>query len=142
MDRLRAVYAQADAEAAKRNLSCRACGGCCRFATAGHRLLASAAELALLLEGSPPACRPEPGRCPYQQGARCTARERRPLGCRVYFCDEPSAAAAGRYERHHRQVRRLHAERGLPYAYAELTGALAELLPAAGAGVAKRRVSR
>mgnify|MGYP001046099062 CR=1 FL=1 len=126
---LRGIYARADGEAAERGLRCRACGACCRFASAGHRLLVSAAELALLTERRP-AGEPAPGRCGYQLGARCTASERRPLGCRVYFCDEPPAAAAERYERYHAEVRRLHDERGLGYAYVELTAGIAELLAA------------
>lgn len=131
MDLLRAIYARLDTESPEPNPPCRACGECCRFATAGHRLLASAAELALLTETPPPRRAAEPLRCPYQQGDLCTARGRRPLGCRVFFCNADAAETSERYEAYHRQISRLHAERGLCYAYVELTAAVAELLSSA-----------
>ena len=56
------------------------------------------------------------------------ARARRPLGCRLFFCAPDLADWSARaYETFHRQVRRLHAVRALPYAYRELTAALGEL---------------
>ena len=71
--------------------------------------------------------------CPHQDQARCLARPGRALGCRLFFCD-PAANAWFRdaYEDFHRQIKLLHAAHGLPYVYAELTAALAELASAAG----------
>lgn len=107
---------------------CRACGACCDFAAAGHVLFLTTAELALLT-ARPPARAPKPGRCAYQVEALCTARDARPLGCRMHFCDPAAGERCRRlYEAHHRRLGELHRRRGIPYAYVELTAALAELL--------------
>ncbi len=126
---LAGVLSEADAAVAEERPACRACGACCRFEEFGHRLYVSTGELALLSVSRPRrVCRP--GRCPYQVGQRCTARRRRGLGCRVFFCD-PAAGewSAAVYEQHHRGIRLLHARAHLPYHYVELTAALAELFP-------------
>ncbi|MFP3937797.1 MAG: hypothetical protein ACLFVW_05605 [Phycisphaerae bacterium] len=133
-DMLRRVYARADAELARHAPVCRACGQCCRFAKAGHRLLVSPLELAVLTEASPEKLPVEPGICPYQHNGLCTARERRPLGCRVFFCQAPLEECSRLYELYHRNIRRLHAERQLAYVYAELTIALSQLLNCNQAG--------
>jgi hypothetical protein len=124
-----AVLSDADAAVAEKSPTCRACGQCCRFEEFGHRLYVSTGELALLSASRPRrVCRP--GRCPYQVGSRCTARRRRGLGCRVFFCD-PAAKewSAALYEELHRRIRRLHARARLPYRYVELTAGLSELFP-------------
>jgi len=116
---------------------CRACGRCCHFDQMDHRLYVSTGELALLAALAP-ACRPRRGRCPYQVDERCTARPRRPLGCRAFFCQVRPGDDPDRYERPHGQVRRLHERHGVPYRYVELTDALVELAPAPPAGPADR----
>lgn len=67
---------------------CELSGRCCRFEEYGHRLYLTRTEADLLFsEGLPDDSRIEPGSCPFQKGNICTAREKRPFGCRVYFCD-------------------------------------------------------
>ena len=71
-DALRVVYRDLAADVARAGPVCDLSGRCCRLADA-----------------------PKPSRelddgltCPWQDAHdRCTAREARPLGCRVYFCD-------------------------------------------------------
>ena len=43
----------------------------------------------MLLAAAPPhdPAAVTPDFCPFQKGNLCTAREPRPLGCRVYYCD-------------------------------------------------------
>ena len=75
------LYRCADAAVAKRGARCMGGGACCRFDLVDHRLYLSTGELAMLSAALPAdasACRA--GRCPYQLGPRCTARDRRPLG--------------------------------------------------------------
>jgi hypothetical protein len=83
-----AVYAAADAAVAAVGPRCDASGRCCRFTEYGHTLFISAFEAEILLEHAPayeqPASRDG---CPFQVNGLCTARETRPLGCRIYFCD-------------------------------------------------------
>jgi Fe-S-cluster containining protein len=83
-----AVYAAADAAVAAAGPRCDASGRCCRFTEYGHTLFISQFEAELLLEAAQPFARPASrDGCPFQVERLCTAREQRPLGCRVYFCD-------------------------------------------------------
>jgi hypothetical protein len=84
-----AIYAAADVAIAAAAPRCDASGRCCRFTEYGHTLFISAFEAELLLAGAPlykevPFSRDG---CPYQVNGLCSAREHRPLGCRIYFCD-------------------------------------------------------
>src|ERR1700728_2063092 len=83
------LYAEVDRDVAAAGPVCVASGKCCRFKEYGHVLFLSNLEADLLLAGAPP-FNPEavtPDFCPFQKGNLCTAREPRPLGCRVYYCD-------------------------------------------------------
>lgn len=83
-----AVYAEADAAVAAAGPRCDASGRCCRFTEYGHTLFISAFEAEILLEHAPDYERPvSRDGCPFQIDGLCTARENRPLGCRIYFCD-------------------------------------------------------
>jgi Fe-S-cluster containining protein len=123
-DALQAVYAALDAEVRRLNPVCAVSGRCCRFDEYGHTLFLSAPEAALLLADAPAPSRPldDGATCPWQDDrGRCTAREARPLGCRVYFCDpayqehlpEVGEAAIAR-------LKRLVEEMDLPWDYAPL----------------------
>src|SRR3954469_16329807 len=83
------VYAAADAAIAEARPRCDASGRCCRFTEYGHTLFISAFEAEILLEGAPLYVGGAFSRdgCPYQVNGLCTARDVRPLGCRIYFCD-------------------------------------------------------
>lgn len=102
------LYSEVDAEVAAHDPRCDVSGRCCRFSEYGHTLFLSAVEAELLCS-EPAAPSQEQGECPYQIAGRCTARERRPLGCRIYFCDprfadrmpEISESAIARLKRLH-----------------------------------------
>jgi hypothetical protein len=85
---LEKLYRELDAALAAAGPRCDLSGRCCRFREHGHMLFLSEMEAERLLEQPFPAgaSRSEDG-CPYQVDGLCTAREHRPLGCRVYFCD-------------------------------------------------------
>ena len=129
LDALAGLYTQVDTAIAALNAPCRACGHCCRFDLADHRLYASTGELALLSTVAPPG----PAtvlRCPWQSQDRCTARARRTLGCRVFFCQNDFAATGNSlYETFHTAIGDLHHHYGVEYHYVEMTAALAVLGP-------------
>lgn len=83
------LYRAVDAEVAAAGPVCVASGRCCRFKEYGHTLFLSHLEADVLLAAAPPydPASVTPDFCPFQQGNLCTAREPRPLGCRVYYCD-------------------------------------------------------
>src|SRR5688500_6241139 len=82
------VYAATDAAVAAASPRCDASGRCCRFTEYGHTLFLSHFEAELLLDTAPPYSKPVTrDGCPFQMDNLCTARDERPLGCRIYFCD-------------------------------------------------------
>ena len=86
--RLLTLYEEADREVAAAGPVCIASGRCCRFKEYGHTLFLSSLEAELLLETAPAYEQPASADfCPFQKDKLCTAREPRPLGCRIYFCD-------------------------------------------------------
>src|SRR5436853_3547584 len=83
-----ALYQDVDREVAAAGPVCVASGRCCRFKEYGHTLFISNLEAEVLLHDAPPYQAPVTADyCPFQVENLCTAREPRPLGCRVYYCD-------------------------------------------------------
>ena len=120
--RVLAIHAAADAAVAAAGPRCDASGRCCRFAEYGHTLFISQFEAELLLESAPPYPTPvSADGCPFQVGHLCTARERRPLGCRIYFCDPAYQDRQGEItESALRALKRLAGEFGTGWRYAPL----------------------
>jgi hypothetical protein len=123
------LYADVDRDVATAGPVCVASGRCCRFKEYGHTLFLSNLEAAVLLEGAPPY---DPAAvtadfCPFQKGNLCTAREPRPLGCRVYYCD-PAYQETGQAlsEDYTRRLKTLADEHGVNWLYAPLHCFLAE----------------
>ena len=82
------LYAEVDREVADAGPVCVASGRCCRFKDWGHTLFLSNLEAEVLLAAAPAYDLPvTPDFCPFQHDKLCSAREPRPLGCRVYYCD-------------------------------------------------------
>src|SRR5687768_6951424 len=116
------LYAEADREVAAAGPVCVASGRCCRFKEYGHVLYLSNLEAEVLLHGAPPYERPvTPEFCPFQKGNLCTAREPRPLACRVYYCD-PGYQETGNAitEKYLQRLKQLAEEEGLAWLYAPL----------------------
>jgi hypothetical protein len=85
---VRELYREVDQAVQAAGPVCVASGRCCRFKEYGHTLFLSNLEAAVLLAEAPPFERPvSTDFCPFQKENLCTAREPRPLGCRIYFCD-------------------------------------------------------
>src|SRR5262245_14798979 len=116
------LYEDVDRQVAAAGPVCVASGRCCRFKEYGHTLFLSNLEADVLLAGAPPYERPvSPAFCPCQQYNLCTAREPRPLGCRIYYCDPAYQETSHRIteEALHR-LKDLADAHGLPWHYAPL----------------------
>src|SRR5262249_33712121 len=85
-------------------------------------LFLSNLEADVLLAGAPPYEVPVSGAfCPFQEDKLCTAREPRPLGCRVYYCDPNYQETGSRLTEYYvRRLKELAHEHGLPWQYAPL----------------------
>lgn len=103
---------------------CQLSGRCCRFREYGHDLFVSEPEIEILLSEAPPPTRAlDAGEtCPWQDSrGHCSAREARPLGCRVFYCDESyqeHLATVG--ETFIGRLKRLVDRHGLNWSYAPL----------------------
>jgi hypothetical protein len=121
---LRVLYAELDAAVARLAPACAISGRCCRFREYGHTLFLSHTEAEYLVSEAPqPARALDDGEtCPWQDDrGRCTAREARPLGCRVYFCDPAfEGAAPVLSERFIARLKGMADRHGLPWDYAPL----------------------
>lgn len=125
---LEALYAELDAEVRSTAVRCDLRGVCCDFEKAGHVLYATDVEVEFARRNGgahPPEAAPTA--CPFFQRARCTLRDGRPLGCRVYFCDPAYADAMHELaERYHRRVVQLHEAHGVAYRYAPFVRTIRE----------------
>lgn len=151
--RVRDFYADVDREVASRGPTCWNRGACCRFGEYGHRLYVTTLELVYYLaqggfDEIAPAesgTRPESDRalpvlstiqeetmaadtCPHAHDGICHARDRRPMSCRLFFCDPDardwqnplSEALLAR-------LRAMHDEMSVPYVYVDWMAALRAL---------------
>jgi hypothetical protein len=116
------IYREADREVQAAGPVCVASGRCCRFKEYGHVLYISNLEAEVLLDAAPPYEGPvSPDFCPFQKDKLCTAREPRPLGCRVYYCD-PNYQETGNAitEKYLGRLKELAQELGVEWRYAPL----------------------
>jgi len=116
------LYTEVDRDVAAAGPVCVASGRCCRFKEYGHTLFLSNLEADVLLSAAPPYEAPVSSEfCPFQKGNLCNAREPRPLGCRIYYCD-PSYQETGTAlsEKYLHRLKQLAEEQGVAWLYAPL----------------------
>jgi Fe-S-cluster containining protein len=116
------IYQEADREVAAAGPVCVASGRCCRFKEHGHVLYLSNLEAEVLLADAPAYEQPVSADfCPFQKENLCTAREPRPLGCRVYFCDPNYQETGNRIsEKYLQKLKALSLELEADWLYAPL----------------------
>src|SRR5262249_21055728 len=116
------LYNQVDRTVAAAGPVCVASGRCCRFKEHGHVLFLSNLEAEVLLANAPPYDRPVSADfCPFQKDNLCTAREPRPLGCRIYFCDPSYQETSQRIsEEYLQRLKALANEFNMTWRYAPL----------------------
>ena len=120
-------YRRVDGRVAFMNPTCGVSGRCCRFGEYGHRMYVTGPELAYFLreQARSGLRRPKGTVCPYQAGRHCTARDHRPLGCRIYFCDPAAQQWQGPvYEESLEELKRIGRRFGIEYRYREWIDAL------------------
>ncbi|MFK7788398.1 MAG: hypothetical protein AB8C95_02750 [Phycisphaeraceae bacterium] len=143
---IRNLYADMAAAVAERRPVCNASGRCCKFETYGHRLYVTTLEIAWFLQHVTPtgsvdaasidrgslslkqlAESPSQDACPYQIDGLCSVHTVRPLGCRIYFCEEGTESwQQDKTELFLDRLKQLHIDEGIPYQYMEWRAGLAE----------------
>lgn len=141
---LRDLYARIDAAVAERGPTCWTSGKCCKFDDFGHRLYVTGLEIAWFLTqvtsqkskvesqvGAStirlPQLAEHPGACPYQIDGLCSTHAMRPLGCRIFFCQQGTEDwQQDLYESFLAELQRLHEAHGLEYRYMDWIAGLDE----------------
>jgi Fe-S-cluster containining protein len=116
------LYDEVDREVSAAGPVCIASGRCCRFHEFGHTLFLSNLEADVLLTLAPDFNRPtSKAFCPFQKDNLCTAREPRPLACRIYYCD-PSFKDRMEHlsEKYLLRIKEIADQLGMPWKYAPL----------------------
>ena len=127
------LYRALDLEIRSLGVGCWLRGDCCDFERCDHKLYASSLEIAYVREKNPRAFPAGSVLCPFWKEGKCTERERRPLGCRTYFCDKRyKDQLEALYERYYRELRKLAEARGLPWSYRPFVEALRSPPPVTG----------
>lgn len=144
---IRGLYARLDAAIAARAPTCWQSGKCCHFDAYGHLLYVTGLEiawfldqasggrdqgsgekqpvetdrvLALPLMADPAAPATADDACPYQVEGKCSTHTIRPLGCRIFFCQQGTQGWQQElYEQFLDELRDLHTAHGLEYRYME-----------------------
>jgi len=114
------LYSDLDSDIEQLPRRCRRKNACCQFdARSGHRLFVTAVEVCYYLSRrSPP---PANGStCSHLVDASCGARDVRPLGCRIFYCDpSPQDWQGPLTEVYLTRLKNMHEEFGIPYFYAD-----------------------
>ena len=129
------LYVRIDTDIAARGPTCWSSGKCCRrFDSYGHRLYVTGLEIARFTKHSGPVAPREPSAasrlpilnaarrdaCVFQIDGLCSTHTTRPLGCRVYFCQQGTQDWQRElYERYQADLRAMHERWALPYRYME-----------------------
>jgi hypothetical protein len=124
------IYDWLDSNIKNFNPQCAACGKCCDFGTFGHKLFVTTPELLYFyknVKNLKPTCPPKPWRrrmpaqtCPYLENNKCSARDFRFAGCRIFFCKADSEQLSRLSEETIKKFKTLCEKYDLPYRYADL----------------------
>jgi len=106
---------------------CNACGACCDFVGYDHLLFVTPPELIYLAEklGVTSLRKVDSGRCPYQEGTKCSIHAHRFAGCRIFCCDGDADFQSALTEAALKRLKAICVRFGLEYRYADLAQALA-----------------
>lgn len=122
---LEEIYSEVERAIGSLGVACWGHGDCCNFERCDHRLYASSLEIAYVIDQHPLPFAPGSCLCPFWKEGRCTERERRPLGCRTYFCDTRyRVALEDLHERCYRRLRDASVRAGFPWSYELFVAAL------------------
>lgn len=140
-DALRDMYQRVDDAIAARGPTCWISGRCCNFNAYGHRMYVTGVEIVWVLKkATEPSSHKATrglkvddvdlqGACVFQINGMCSIHDIRPLGCRVFFCQEGTQGWQQElYEDFQRELRLLHDNHHLPYQYMEWRAGLKECL--------------
>jgi Fe-S-cluster containining protein len=123
-DEVKQIYDWLDASIGNIGVQCKACGKCCDFKSFGHRLYITTPELLCFKTNIKDLKQMTTDVCPYMQNGKCTAREFRFAGCRIFFCKANSELLSELGEQAVEKFKKLCDKYSLQYRYTDLKTAL------------------
>jgi len=109
------------------NNQCEACGKCCHFDSFGHKLFITAPEL-LYFKQNVKNLKPMPEKhCPYLENGKCSARNFRFAGCRIFLCRADKDLQNKLSEKTVEKFKILCDKYNIPYFYKDLAAVLNNL---------------
>jgi len=122
-DEVKQIYDWLDENIKNLDPQCSACGNCCNFESFGHKLFITTPELLYFFENVKPQ-KMLGQSCPYLENGKCTARDYRFAGCRIFFCKADSDTQNKLSEIAVGKFKAICNKFNLPYHYADLKTAL------------------
>ncbi len=121
------IYSMLDKELQVHNPGCDTCGTCCNFDTFDHELYASTVEVNFISDNVKiPSCDPKQRVCPFLVNRKCTIRNYRTLGCRVFFCNPDYKNISYEiYNKYYEMLKKIAKKNKTEWLYAPLTTLLA-----------------
>jgi Fe-S-cluster containining protein len=103
------IYQDLEKEIGKINPACKMCGTCCDFGKYKHVLYTSSIETDFLEKFvDVPDFNVSDNVCPFLKDNKCSIREYRTLGCRIFYCDSKyKDTSYNLYERYLRRIKML-----------------------------------
>lgn len=116
------IYNELEAMLASLDPGCNTCGTCCHFDEFNHVLYASTIETKYIQENvDVPPLDPDQVTCPFLIDNKCTIREHRALGCRVFFCNpDHKEALQDIYEKYYTMIKNLALKSQTEWNYAPM----------------------
>jgi hypothetical protein len=139
---VRRIYDWLDENIKTLDPQCLACGKCCNFESFGHKLFVTTPELLYFFKNVKPirkTCPPKSRRrrmlgqsCPYLEDGKCTVRDFRFAGCRIFFCKSTKGCLTAADTERQNQLSEIAVGKfkalcdkfNFPYRYADLRTAL------------------
>ncbi|MDD5133843.1 MAG: hypothetical protein PHP01_00350 [Phycisphaerae bacterium] len=123
-DEVEQIYDWLDASINKIGGECSACGRCCDFKSFGHRLYITTPEVLYFKTNLKNLKQMTTDVCPYMEKGKCTAREFRFAGCRIFFCKTDGELLSKLSEQAVEKFKKLCDKYSLQYRYTDLKTAL------------------
>jgi Fe-S-cluster containining protein len=118
------IYDWLDSNIKPSNNKCDACGKCCNFDSFGHKLFVTTPELLYFSRNVRNLRKMSTQTCPYLENGKCSARNFRFAGCRIFFCKADKDMQNRLSEESIEKFKTLCDKFNLPYRYVDLAAAI------------------
>lgn len=119
---LKEIYNKLEQELSRINPGCDACGTCCHFDEFDHVLYTSNIETDYIVNNvNVPHFDKKQNICPFLIENKCTIRDYRALGCRVFFCNPHYKETSQEiYNKYYNMIKKIAIKNQIDWQYAPM----------------------